>query len=228
MIATKVTGCTASVPRNQVSFSVDFSPRNTSNALAASPTPESEPNDEQMPTSAFVRYQGKGQIAKPGFTHNKFVDGQCILADEEHFSFIWLPTQHHVVFRRPTPEQTLSLLRDILSVEDEIEYMREHVERCFDMDMTESLARHHAEAFDDVGTVASNDPFRRIALAKDLEGWESTQAETTRKNVNTKANNEGYWSFLHFEKWKKQIEGLIRPSNVTEFETQQCRQDGEP
>jgi len=165
LIATKVTG-DETVPRGQVSFTADLHPpSNTSVALSplkmtvepalSTPTPLQTHADDYLP-----RFPGKGQIAKPGFKEHRFVEGQLVMF-ESHFSFVWIPTRHHVLFRRPTPQQTIDLLRDTISKEDEMENMRNHLRRCFDMDMTDSLARQCTEQ--------GQEPFRRIALKSDLK-----------------------------------------------------------
>lgn len=152
MIATKTTG-DVNVPRGETSFTANLAPRNDS-ALEPLKVSFDSSSSAQLP-----RFPGKGQIAKAGFVESKFVEGQMVLF-ENHFSFVWIPSRHHVLFRRPTPEQIVELLRDDISKEDELENMRRHVTRCFDMDMTESLARFHAQQ--------GQEPFRRIPLKEDL------------------------------------------------------------
>lgn len=153
LIATKSTG-DVNVPRGQVSFTVNLAPHNDT-ALNALKVSLDSSGAAQLP-----RFPGKGQIAKPGFVESKYVEGQMVLF-ENHFSFVWIPSRHHILFRRPKPEQTVELLRNIISKEDELENMRSHVSRCFDMDMTDSLARFHANE--------GPGPFRRIPLKEDLE-----------------------------------------------------------
>jgi hypothetical protein len=68
-----------------------------------------------------------------------------IIFENDQFSFVWIPTKHHV-FTRPLPEMTtLKLLRDTSSKEDEIDNMRSHIVRCFDMDMTTCIATSNFE-----------------------------------------------------------------------------------
>jgi hypothetical protein len=197
LLATKATG-DVNVPRGEISFSANFSPRNG--------TPTLEPlklsfgtSSSASSTAKLPRFAGKGQIAKPGFIDHKYVDGQLILFERGHFSFIWLqsPTKHHVLFRRPTPEQTIELLRDIISKEDELENMREHVARCFDMDRTESLARQHAQD-------EETEPFRRIALKQDLKGLEQEKPPTLEPRTKTSFN------FWQVGKWRQYIDGILR------------------
>jgi len=164
LIASKVTG-DDNVPRGQVSFTVDLSPKNDT-ALE----PLKLTLDQSSTTATNLpRFSGKGQVAKKGFVDHQFVDGQMVMFDR-NFSFVWIPTRHHVLFRRPTPEQTLSLLRDTISKEDEVENMRTHLERCLNMDMTDSLARQQSNSVLD-------EPFRRISTQEELQQLE---AETKR------------------------------------------------
>jgi Cyclin D1 binding domain len=152
LVASKVTGDT-NVPRGQTTFTADLSP--SWNESALQPLPITVGSH----TTHLDRYAGKGQVAQEGFIGNRFVDGQLVIL-ESCFSFVWMPLRHQVVFKRPTPEQTIALLRDIYSQEDELENMREHLTRCLDMDMTDSIARYHAKQ--------GPEPFRRIMQTSDL------------------------------------------------------------
>ena len=157
LVATKTTGDT-NVPRGQTSFTADFSPPRHTN------------------DTAVTRYQGQGQVAQNGFVQHKYVNGHLLLQEDsiytsdtgcyDRFSFVWYAErQHKVVFQRPLPHQTLNLLRDTLSREDELENMRTHLTRCLDLDATDALARLHA------GKLLEEDdePFRRIKRLKELE-----------------------------------------------------------
>lgn len=184
LIASKVTG-DVNVPRGQVSFTADLSPRNSS---ALEPLTLSV---DQSSTKAakLARYPGQGQVAKPGFVDHKYIHGQLVMFDR-HFSFVWVPTRHHVLFRRPTPEQTLLLLRDTIAKEDELENMRDHLQRCFSMDMTDSLARQHQ--LDEEDTME----FRRITLQKDLD------------EMDNKNNRFNFWGGF---KWTRSyLDGVLR------------------
>ena len=186
LIATKVTG-DENVPRGQTSFTSDLAP---SNASSLEPLKVSFDRE----ATQLLRYPGKGQIAKKGFTDKKFVEGQLVMFDK-HFSFVWIPTRHHVLFRRPTPEQTIALLRDVVAKEDEIQNMRDHLTRCLDMDMTESLARFHANP--------NAEPFRRIKLNSELQEMEN---ELNAGRVN---NDNGAFNFLHIHKWRSYIDRVL-------------------
>lgn len=160
LLATKVTG-DDNVPRGKVSFTADLTPRNDSNALE----PLKLSLDPASTTATKLpRFAGMGQIAKRGFVDHKFIDGQLVMF-EKHFSFVWVPIRHHVLFRRPSPEQTLMMLRDHIAKEDELENAREHLNRCFDMDMTDSLARQASQEND----MSSREPLRRISRVADLQ-----------------------------------------------------------
>jgi hypothetical protein len=189
LIATKLTG-DENVPRGQTSFSSDLSP---SNSTSLEPLKVSFDRE----ASQLMRYLGKGQIAKRGFTNKKFVEGQLVMFDK-HFSFVWIPTRHHVLFRRPTPEQTISLLRDIIAKEDEVENMRAHLTRCLDMDMTDSLARFHANK--------GQEPFRRIMCSDELEAIEMKAKGCKLPSTN---NNHVAFNFWHIHKWRGYIDRVL-------------------
>lgn len=152
LVATKTTGDT-NVPRGQTSFTADL-------------TPPRFKND-----TTFTRFQGQGQVAQYGFVQPKYVNGQLILNDnndndnnDNSFAFVWYAErQHKVRFQRPTPQQTLHLLRDTLSREDELENMRTHLTRCLDLDATDALARQLLDEED------NDEPFRRIRRLEELE-----------------------------------------------------------
>lgn len=166
MVATKVTG-DVNVPRGQVSFVADLAPRNNSLSPLKLTLDQSSQTARQLP-----RFPGQGHVAKRGFKSPKYIEGQLVLF-ERHFSFVWLETRHHVLFQRPTPEQTIAMLRDEISREDEIENMRYHLQRCFESDLTECLARQQAR-----GVPA--DPFRRIPSTGDLKALEAQENKENR------------------------------------------------
>jgi hypothetical protein len=191
LVATKATG-DADIPRGQVSFTANLAPdfsanTSTSNTLL-SPLKVSK--------ASFPRFAGQGKVVanKPGgAADRKYVDGQLILMSNS-FSFVWTPDRHHVLFRRPTPEQALSLLRNILSREDEMENIREFLARCLDMDITDSIARFHAN-----GPV---EPFRRIASLQDLETW-------SKNHHDVGGAAEAPWKFMQMHKWKHYLEAVL-------------------
>lgn len=160
LVATKTTGDT-NVPRGQTSFTADLSPSLSFNATTS-------------------RCPGQGQIAQSGFVHHQYVKGHLFLNDDciyhaccsyDRFSFVWYAEQQHtVVFQRPTPQQTLNLLRNTLSREDEMENMRTHLIECWDLDATDALARQHAGKLDDDDDDTNeNGSFRRIRFLEELE-----------------------------------------------------------
>ena len=231
LVATKVTG-DMNIPRGKVSFTAELSPTNFS-SLEPLTVPLEEDNDKQVPTidnnnndknevtetrtaktpRQLWRYPGKGQIAEPGYSNNKFVDGQLVMLNQGQFSFIWVPNTHFVLFSRPTPEQTIQLLRDTLAREDELENMRRHVATCFEIDLTESWARFHAQQAE------PPEPIRRISLLSDLEKLQKTPFNNeapsmegqTQHDHNDKENDEmsGNRNFWHLSKWRACIDRLL-------------------
>ena len=181
MIATKVTG-DANVPRGKTSFTVNVQPCN-STALP----PVKLVSDHR--TGEFRRFPGRGQVSRKGFRDHRYVEGQMILF-ENRFSFVWIPTKHHVLFHRPSSEMTLKLLRNIISKEDEVENMREHVTRCFDMDLSTAIARQQ-------DPLTTDEPLRRITTQEELE-----QVEERMKN--------GHKSiFFQIGKWRNYIDQVL-------------------
>ncbi|KAL3916850.1 MAG: hypothetical protein SGILL_004992 [Bacillariaceae sp.] len=182
MIATKCTG-DKNVPRGEVTFTVNLEPSNAS-ALP----PIQLVSDHRK--GEFRRFPGKGQVSRRGFKDHRYVEGQMILF-ENQFSFVWIPTKHHVLFHRPSPEQTLKLLRNTISKEDEIENMRGHLTRCFDMDLSTAIARQqHAVDLDE--------PLRRITTQEELEEAEKRVKETNRGNI-----------FYQMSKWRDYIDHVL-------------------
>ncbi len=182
MIATKVTG-DANVPRGKTSFTVNVQPCN-STALP----PVKLVSDHR--TGEFRRFPGRGQVSRKGFRDHRYVEGQMILF-ENRFSFVWIPTKHHVLFHRPSPEMTLKLLRDTISKEDEVENMREHVARCFDMDLSTAIARQQ-------DPMTQDEPLRRITTQEELEQVEERMKEGGHKNI-----------FFQIGKWRNYIDQVL-------------------
>uniref|UniRef100_A0A7S4ASI2 Uncharacterized protein n=2 Tax=Pseudo-nitzschia australis TaxID=44445 RepID=A0A7S4ASI2_9STRA len=185
MIATKVTG-DINVPRGKRSFTVNVKPSNSS-AL-----PPVKLVSEQQ-SGEFDRFPGRGQVSRKGFKDNRYVEAQMILF-EDRFSFVWIPTKHHVSFHRPSPETTLKLLRNTISREDEIENMREHVSRCFDMDLSTAIARQQ-------DPYIVHEPLRRILTQEELEKVDAQFKQGGRKNL-----------FLQIGKWRNYIDQVLDKS----------------
>jgi hypothetical protein len=155
LVATKVTG-DINVPRGETSFTANLDPQNES---VLAPIQVSSAGE-------LKRFPGQGQVSRKGFNKEdkRFIEGQLVMIhDDQAFSFVWVPTKHQIFFSRPSPETTMRLLRDIVSKEDEVENMRNHVARCFDMDMTTCLARQQ-----DPNTW-NFEPFRRITTQDELD-----------------------------------------------------------
>lgn len=178
LCASKVTG-DRNVPRGEITFTVDLSPCNSS-ALPPIQLISEHRNGE------FQRYPGRGQVSRKGFKDNRFVEGQLILF-ENQFSFVWIPTKHHVLFSRPSPEMTLRLLRDTLSKEDELENQRLHIQRCYDMDLSTCIARQQDPA--------NFEPLRRITTQDELDEAEKRLKEQRERSI-----------FWQLSKWRKYID----------------------
>jgi hypothetical protein len=182
LIATKVIG-DRNVPRGEVTFTVSLEPSNVS-ALP----PIQLISDARK--GEFRRFPGKGQVSRRGFKDHRYVEGQMILFDNQ-FSFVWIPTKHHVLFQRPSPEMTLKLLRNTISKEDELQNMREHISRCFNMDLSTAIARQQ-------DAVHMDEPLRRITTQEELEEAEKRAKETNRGNI-----------FYQMSKWREYIDQVL-------------------
>ena len=182
LIATKVTG-DVNVPRGEKSFMVNVQPTN-----ATALPPVKLISDHR--SGEFRRFPGRGQVSRKGFKDNRFVEGQMILF-ENRFSFVWIPTKHHVLFHRPSPEMTLKLLRDTISREDEVENMRNHLNRCFDMDLSTAIARYQDPHTND-------EPLRRITTQEELEQVEERLKQSDRGNL-----------FFQIGKWRNYIDQVL-------------------
>ena len=91
---------------------------------------------EQWGIQYLPRHGGIGQVATTNYQNPQFIPGQLILINEQYFSFVWMPTQHHVFFGRPSPELILKLLREneksSNSDTDENKSIRQYLERCYE------------------------------------------------------------------------------------------------
>lgn len=170
------------VPRGETTFTVNMEPNN---ATALPPIQL----DSDHRKGEFHRFPGRGQVSRKGFKDHRYVEGQMILF-ESQFSFVWIPTKHHVLFHRPSPEMTLKYLRDTISKEDEIENMRSHISRCFNMDLSTAIARQQDPS--------NREPLRRISTMKDLVEAERRAKEANRGNI-----------FFQMSKWRDYIDSVL-------------------
>lgn len=136
LIAYKVTG-DKNVPKGQISFKADLSPR----AIMAGdrglePIELGEDAARQWGTKFLERFGGEGQVAHQGYVNSQWIDGQLILVGR-YFSFAWLPIGHQVFFGRPSAELTLKLLRQSRERVTPSDKIRAYLAKC--MDETEHL-----------------------------------------------------------------------------------------
>jgi Cyclin D1 binding domain len=205
LVATKVTG-DDTVPRGEVSFTSNLSPpplNYTYESEAATQYTKSSPpvsEEHSVLQSKFGEsiFPGQGQLSKKNFKDAKFISGVFIVYDSHRFSFSWVPTKHHVFFVRPSPHETIRLLRDVISKEDEIDNMRDHLSRCFEIDMTTPIAPVHSNTNED-----EEDSFQRIKRQSDLERLSN--------RINEAGDKRGgnMFSFWRANKWKKYIDRVL-------------------
>jgi hypothetical protein len=86
---------------------------------------------------------------------------------------------------------TLKLLRDTISKEDEIENMRDHISKCFNMDLSTAIVRQHQGS-------SFKEPLRRITTQDELEEVERRIKEANRGNI-----------FYQLNKWRDFIDQVL-------------------
>ena len=108
LIAYKVTG-DIDVPRGEITFTADLLPSDD----LLDPIVLSESSAAKWGTSRLPRFPGRGHVAEPGFVDPAYVEGQLVvIGPGEYFSFAWVELGHQIFFGRPSPQLTLSLLRE--------------------------------------------------------------------------------------------------------------------
>lgn len=159
LIAKIVTGKESS--RGKIAFNVNLALSKLTGREVLEPLElTSDEAIQKWGTNKLPRYPGEGRSTRSRGI--KYVGGQLIMMKEDYFTFVWLPLHKSVLFTRPTPEETIYLLRDIYSKEDELGNMKDHLNRCFGMDMTTCIARQQH------GKVEI-EPFRRIRRKEELD-----------------------------------------------------------
>jgi len=98
LVATKTTG-DQNVPRGEVSFTCNLSPRLQfqSTSLSLEPIELNARAARQWGKRYLPRHSGKGQVAAEGYRNAQWMDGQLILVGR-FFAFAWLPIGHQVFF----------------------------------------------------------------------------------------------------------------------------------
>eukprot|EP00978_Attheya_sp_CCMP212_P030936 scaffold115417_cov33-Attheya_sp.AAC.1 len=181
---------------------------------------------------SLTRFPGQGQVASEGFKNNRFLDGQLVLMDhhphhqhrhhhattngenEDCFSFVWVPTKHHVFFGRPSPEVVLHMLRDTLSKEDTLDNMRDHATHCWNVPFcskarppldTRRTTRHNHNTNDNAGRrpTTTEPSFQRIKSTRDLQSMDITPPSSSKSSQETR------FSFWQVKKWKSFIDKAL-------------------
>ena len=211
LVATKITG-DDTVPRGEISFSANLSPpplntteaeapassaKSSSSSLSSPSTPEHTILESKYGESIFP---GLGQLSRPNYRDSEYISGVFIVYDSHRFSFSWVPSEHHVFFVRPSPLETLRLLRDVISDEDEVDNMREHLSRCYDLDSTTPPVRQRSRR---ARKEPSADTFRRIHRQNDLE------VLSQQFDVDSKATSGSIFQFWRASKWRKYIDRVL-------------------
>lgn len=207
LIATKVTG-DKHVPRREISFRADLGPKlqdpdedESSKPLA--PVQLSGSVASKWGTHKLERYAGEGQVAAENFKNEKFVEGQLIMFNG-YFSFLWIPSRHHIFFSRPKPELILHMMRDTISKEDEVENMRDHLTRCYNKETSAGFIRPSKREVPE--------PFKRIKREIDLvtvmeQADLHKQPDTEKKSdVATYPEKISFWVM---QKWRTYVDSVL-------------------
>lgn len=140
LIARKVTG-DKNVPAGEITFQVDLNPQRHSNSLHDTGNQKlpnivlSEEASKRWGNKELQRFAGLGHVASEGFVNSQWLEGQLVVINEEYFSFAWLPIGCQIFFGRPSPELSLSMLKESMNKpaeQDDLEVSMEHVTKCFD------------------------------------------------------------------------------------------------
>ena len=105
-------------------------------------------------------------------------------------------------------------MRDLISVEDEVQNMKDHLERCFEKDFDHSSSPKKPTATTETGETKKLEPFRRILREDDLISAEENlhlKYEYQKWIPGTSKNSESKFSFWAFHKWKRYIDAVLKP-----------------
>ena len=194
LLATKVTG-ECSSKRGEVLFKSDLFPLN-GEGKDLDPIPLTGSAAKKFGTQNLERYLGEGRVSSNGSGNDTFTEGQLIMFDG-YFSFLYLPSKKHVFFSRPGPELVLELMQSVIVDEkDEVESMKDHLERCFENDAYE--AKKESKPWDFIKAVSKdNDEYHQ---------WLPRSA----------AKADIAFSFWSFHKWMNYIDTALRSSSKSE------------
>ncbi len=200
MIAYRTSGKVRDTDLGDIVFRADLSPSVEKKPL--SPINLQGSSASKWGTKQLERFSGEGHDPKAKSANDEgFVDGNLILFDG-YFSFLWIPTRKHVFFSRPKPELIMHMMRDTISLDDEMENMRDHLSRCYDKGID--------EAFRFPTKSETTEPFRRIATESDLmAAEEETQIELKQFPLVVNKDVSTTQSFLGFHKWIDYIDKTL-------------------
>jgi len=140
-------GRVKTVPKGEVSFTVDLSPLSRTEDEEFEKLEPFELVDAAAKTEWGTRYlprfPGHGRVSSENIDDSRWMDGQLILVGDDYFSFAWLPIATQVFFGRPSAEVALQLLQSASPVTeikgennenivDQAVQDRDFLERCGD------------------------------------------------------------------------------------------------
>lgn len=208
---------------DQLFFEADLSPSAANDAKDRNLKPINLNSSEASKWGVDKLERYSGQIrdtltkSAPDTLSGDLLQGNIIMFDG-YFSFLWVPTRQHVFFSRPKPDTVLSMMRDQISAEDEVENMRSHLSKCFDKNID--------EAFMAPSIAPESEPFRRISTKHDLKlAKQETRIvyedhlplhEIPKVNESNPINPLGKssQSFLDFHKWMTYIEKALNSNEL--------------
>ena len=202
LIATKITG-ECQVPNGEVVFTANLFPVGDE----LEPIPLNESAASKWNIKKLERYVGEGRIASDDAQDIESVDGQLIMF-EGYFSFLFLPSKHHIFFSRPSPQLIVHLMREVIHVEDELQNMKDHLQRCFVKEVGEDFVAprrridHLNDAYSEILKQDVNNDVEEQRSNK-LNNW----VPLSLKKESTK------FSFWSFHKWKRYIDSVLKPPN---------------
>ncbi len=214
LIATKITG-ECQVPKGEVAFRANLFPIDDEgdDTKRLDPIPLNESAASKWNIKKLDRYTGEGRTSTEKNEESEFVEGQLILFDG-YFSFLYLPTKQHIFFSRPSPQLITHLMKEVIDIDDELDNMKDHVQRCFEKDVGEDFIEprkktlvkevHKKPRYTFSDILRRDQSSRTSEETNALNSWVPPSLKSSMKK-DTK------FSFFGFHKWMGYIDSVIKP-----------------
>lgn len=208
LIATKITG-ECHVPKGEVVFKADLFPLGDDDVKdnKLEPIPLNESAASKWNIKKLERYIGEGRITSDDAQNIESVDGQLIMF-EGYFSFLFLPSKNHIFFSRPSPQLIVHLMKEVIYVEDELQNMKDHLQRCFLKDIDKEFVaprRKIKDPYDAYSEILKQDVNNdeEEDISNKLNSWVPSSLK----------KDSAKFSFWSFHKWKRYIDSVLKPPN---------------